>query len=191
MKKFRPVKPDFVSQKFGENRLPMYKEAGLLGHNGIDIPCPNGTEIRFELTDCYGKVYQKHIDDAGGLGLDIITDDKDGIFKHRYWHLKDYCVEVGDIVESGTLIGHADNTGRSTGSHLHWGLKPQRIDENGNYRNKEPNNGYKGGVDFKYKDIFVKDYIANLEGQISIIKKIINLIKDFLKADLSTNKTNI
>lgn len=181
MKKCRPIKPNFVSQRFGENKLPIYKEAGLLGHNGYDIPCPNGTEIRFEVLDAHGKVYQKHLDDAGGLGLDIITDDKDGIFKHRYWHLQDYSVEVGQIVGTGDLIGHADNTGKSTGSHLHWSLKPQIIDENGNYKNKFSKNGYAGAIDFQYTDIYIKDMMDNLYGQIGILKKIIDLIKSFLK----------
>jgi len=181
MNKYRPIKNNVVSQGFGENKLPIYKQSGMLGHNGIDLPCPNGTEIRFEVGDCRGKVYQKYLDIAGGLGLDVITQDKDGIFKHRYWHLRDYAVEVGQIVESGDLLGYADNTGRSTGSHLHWGLKPQIIDKNGNYKNKYPDNGYAGGIPFKYTDIYIKDLMDNLYGQIGILKKIIGLIKQFFK----------
>ncbi len=180
MKKARPIRNSFISQKFGENRLPIYKESGMLGHNGIDLPCPPGMELRFDVLDCHGFVYQKHTDSSGGLGLDVITEDKDGIFKHRYWHLKDYAVEVGQTVGTGDLLGHCDNTGRSTGSHLHWALKPQRIDDNGNYRNKYPDNGYAGAIDFTYKDIFVKDYMDNLKGQLSILQQIINLIKKYL-----------
>jgi len=181
LKKVRPIKKSFVSQDFGENRLPIYRAVGMLGHNGKDLPTPNGSELRFEVTDCHGKVWKKEIDAAGGLGLDIITEDKDGIWKHRYWHLKDYSVEIGQTVGTGDLLGHCDNTGRSTGSHLHWALKPQRIDENGNYRNLKPDNGYKGAVDFEYINIYVKDMMDSLFSQLSILQKLINLIKSFFK----------
>lgn len=181
MKKLRPIKSSRVFQKFGENKLSFYKEYGMLGHNGYDIPCPTGEEIRFEVKDCRGRVYKKVLDNSGGLGLDIITDDEDGIFKHRYWHLKDFSVEVGQTVETGDLLGHADNTGRSTGSHLHWSLKPQGVSAKGNYYNLEQNNGYFGAVDFDYEDIYVQDYMNNLKAQISILTKIIDLVKRFLK----------
>lgn len=181
MKKCRPIKPNYISQKFGWNNLTIYKELGMKGHNGIDIPCKDGEELRFDVKDCEGVVYKKEIDSAGGLGLDIITEDKDGIFKHRYWHLKDYAVEVGDIVETGDLLGHCDNTGYSTGPHLHWGLKPQFKDNDGNYRNEFQDNGYFGAIDFEWEDIYAKDLMENLTQQVGILQKIINLIKDYLK----------
>jgi len=37
-----------------------------------------------------------------------------------YMHLKDVEVEVGQIVRAGDLLGHVDNSGNSTGSHLHY-----------------------------------------------------------------------
>lgn len=39
-----------------------------------------------------------------------------------YMHLKDIEVEVGQIVHAGETLGHVDNTGNSTGSHLHYQL---------------------------------------------------------------------
>ena len=37
----------------------------------------------------------------------------------RYVHLKGACVEEGDQVERGQLIGYSGNSGYSTGPHLH------------------------------------------------------------------------
>lgn len=49
-------------------------------------------------------------------GLDIFT---------VYGHLSKTLVKEGDIVERGDLIGLSGNTGRSSGPHLHWGVKVQ------------------------------------------------------------------
>ena len=37
-----------------------------------------------------------------------------------YMHLKDIAVEPGQLVFYGDVLGHVDNTGNSTGSHLHY-----------------------------------------------------------------------
>jgi hypothetical protein len=37
--------------------------------------------------------------------------------------LNDFSVQNGQHVQAGDLLGHAGNTGFSTGSHLHFGLK--------------------------------------------------------------------
>ena len=37
-----------------------------------------------------------------------------------YMHLQDITVEKGDIVVYGETMGHIDNTGNSTGAHLHY-----------------------------------------------------------------------
>ena len=40
-----------------------------------------------------------------------------------YFHLADITVRAGDSVRQGQTIGHVGSTGRSTGPHLHWGVK--------------------------------------------------------------------
>ena len=51
--------------------------------------------------------------------------------KTIYWHLiKEIPVKVGQKVQAGDVVGYADNTGFSTGDHLHFGLKPQEKGEN-------------------------------------------------------------
>lgn len=194
MRIYRSLKTSFLTQKFGKENtkssvMPIYQSLGLIGHNGWDWAAKDGEKLYFDVS-CVGEVTQKHTDSAGGLGLDIITNDKDGLMKHRYWHLKSYECEVGDTVETGDLIALADNTGRSTGTHLHRGIKPQIIDKNGNYKNKLARNGYTGGIDIQpfYKNIFVLSEIENLKKtleiltkQVSLWQRLIQLLKSLFK----------
>jgi len=46
-----------------------------------------------------------------------------------YMHLKKVFVQPGDIVEPGTVLGLIDNTGASTGPHLHYQINAPRDDE--------------------------------------------------------------
>jgi len=184
MKIYRSLRTNIITQKFGENKSPLYKQRGLLGHNGWDWSAKDGEPLYFDVLGT-GIVYQKHTDSAGGLGLDIITHDKDGYWKHRYWHLKEYKCEIGDIVETGQLIALADNTGRSTGTHLHRGLKPQIKDSDGNFKNKLARNGYTGGVDIEpyFKNVYSRK-IWLLKHQISLIQRIIKLLTLQIKVTL-------
>lgn len=54
-------------------------------------------------------------------GNSVVIDHGWGIYT-GYWHQESFQVKVGDIVQEGQLIGTVGNTGRSTGSHLHWEL---------------------------------------------------------------------
>ncbi|RLC33784.1 hypothetical protein DRH14_04315 [Candidatus Shapirobacteria bacterium] len=51
-----------------------------------------------------------------------LTGDCDGIkFTTRYGHLLEgSAMHCGEVVEAGTIIGLVDNTGNSTGNHLHY-----------------------------------------------------------------------
>lgn len=106
-----------ISQKFGEN-IQYYQdhELGNLGHSGIDWPCVNGTPI-YASHD--GIVAHATIDQYGGKYIKL----EQGNWGTIYGHLKEFCVSEHQFVEAGQLIGYSDNTGFSTGSHLHWGLK--------------------------------------------------------------------
>lgn len=70
--------------------------------------------------------------------------------KTIYCHLKRGSLKVtaGDSVKVGQVIAHADNTGLSTGSHLHFGLKPiYKGEADWQWENLENNNGFRGAID--------------------------------------------
>lgn len=148
-----PIKANFVSQPFG-NVTSFYKENGINidAHNGIDYPVADGTPV-YAAHD--GLAYPE-IDDRGGNGVVIKTQstyDYRGsqvFFKTIYWHLKNAyaVVRPGQFVRAGDLIGYADNTGFSTGSHLHFGLKPFQFDpQTWQEMNVDQNNGTLGAID--------------------------------------------
>jgi len=152
-----------ISQLFGENAISWYREHGLDGHNGIDIPCPKGTPI-FAAHD--GKIIQAdNVNDSGGMGVKLATHDsyqyKDKVarFWTVYWHFQRVDVSLNQFVKAGEQLGLGDNTGISTGSHLHFGLLP--CYEINNYFYKlEPNNGYKGYIN--PLDFIVKNDIMEI-----------------------------
>lgn len=146
-------KPYFVTQYFGENKIPLYKELGLAGHNGWDIVCPLGKPI-YASHD--GQVVYAGQDKNEGIGVVVRTleqfldtNNNPQFFKTLYWHLlPNPPVSVGQKVKVGDLIGYGDTTGLTTGSHLHWGLKPIYQGENEwQWWNSEQQNGYFGAVD--------------------------------------------
>jgi len=185
---FRPVKQNFITQSFGikgtkASLLSMYQSLGLIAHNGIDFACQDKVPVYFNV-DGRGTIIGQYIDKNGGLGLDIVTEDKDGKFKHRYWHLHSFKCSVGDIVESGDLIALADNTGLSTGPHVHYGLKPVYLDDKGNYKNTEQNNGFWGAIDPApyFKNIYIIDHMKILLGTTILLKKqLVGILQKLLK----------
>lgn len=151
MKLEQPFKGFYrISQHFGENFNSWYKEDGNLGHNGLDFACPEGTPI---ISSTNGTVVYISTDIKRGEGVSIISDDifqwkgQNCVFSCSYWHLKDRTikVKVGDKVKIGDLLGLSNNTGMSTGNHLHMSIAP--IAPDGSKRLLDDNNGYRGYID--------------------------------------------
>jgi len=93
------------------------------GHEGIDIRAPNGTEI---VAVYPGKVYLVEKDpNSGPYGIQVRVEHQasEGIFKTVYAHFMEAKVQVNDNVVAGQVLGLANNTGNSSGAHLHLTLK--------------------------------------------------------------------
>jgi len=137
MSLIHPVKKVHITQDWGVNEA-IYRRFGLSGHNGVDYRVFDDNGKRAT----YGKSYAPHTgkiieasNNTNGYGWYVkIENDKEGSI---LGHHKELMVKVGDVVKQGDYIGITDNTGWSTGPHLHWGyyLKP---------RNKA--NGYSGTI---------------------------------------------
>ena len=67
----------------------------------------------------YGYVGNNPIAFADPWGL-CATDGDTTRVQTRYAHLDEVCVESGQKVTKGELIGYSGNSGRSTGPHLHF-----------------------------------------------------------------------
>lgn len=125
------------TQAFGADYQTYHARYGLSGHNGIDIGCPTMTPV---LSAADGWVSEKGFD-AGGYGnyIKIVHNG----YLTLYGHLNDIAVNLKDQVVSGQLVGHSNNTGMSTGPHLHFGVAPC----DGNGIKTEANNGFSGYID--------------------------------------------
>jgi murein DD-endopeptidase MepM/ murein hydrolase activator NlpD len=112
---------DFPSttQGFGENP-ELYRRWGLPGHDGIDFEAPTNSHV-YACAD--GEVYLVH-DGSGNhpYGIHVRILHHDG-YRTIYAHLNQALVHTGQVVEAGMLIGLADSTGNSAGSHMHLTLK--------------------------------------------------------------------
>lgn len=148
-----PLKDVRINQFFGENANPIYAKLGMKGHNGIDFYAPDGTPV-YAMHD--GVVTYAGLDGSNGNLIVIMTeqmfDYKDGqaYYKTLYGHLKTgtYKVTANQKVKAGDLIALADNTGASSGSHLHAGLKPVLQGEaSWQWYNLEQDAGYNGAID--------------------------------------------
>lgn len=186
-----PVNNPIINQLFG-NKDPMYSQMGMLGHNGIDFYAPHGTPIYAT----HDGLASFQIDSGGGHGVVIITDkpvEVNGVetyVKTIYWHMVDglkepkYQSPIADKtgfvkVSNGELIGYANNTGASTGDHLHFGCKTvDKGEYPGTWMNTEVGNGYFGAFDPKpFFDGSTPAQIQLLEKQISFMQKLILLYK--------------
>ncbi|MGN1375251.1 MAG: peptidoglycan DD-metalloendopeptidase family protein [Prevotella sp.] len=84
-------------------------------HKGIDVKVYIGDTIRAAFN---GKVRIVRYD-AGGYGNFVVIRHHNGL-ETIYGHMSKNLVEENQTVKAGDAIGLGGNTGRSTGSHLHF-----------------------------------------------------------------------
>lgn len=106
---------DRVTGVFGARRI--FNDEVVSRHRGVDIRSPAGTPVKASNT---GKVVLAR--DLYFSGNTVILNHGIGLFS-IYCHLSETVVREGTVIEKGTVIGRVGSTGRSTGPHLHWGLR--------------------------------------------------------------------
>ncbi|NTX59111.1 M23 family metallopeptidase [Myxococcus sp. CA051A] len=112
-----PLKYAHVTSKFGSRFHPVLQY--LKNHNGVDYGTPIGTPV-WAVAD--GTVTQAGW--AGAAGNMVVLRHANG-FETQYMHLSKVGegVRVGARVSQKQVIAYSGNTGRSTGPHLHFGMK--------------------------------------------------------------------
>lgn len=131
----------YITQGFGiENTAPSllddYQSFGLLAHNGLDFRAKTGTPLFAPLT---GKVT---VGDQGSSGYGKYVRVKTSTTEVVLGHLSKVLVTDGAFVHAGDKIAYSGNSGFSTASHLHFGLRFLEAGEIIDY-----SNGYFGYVD--------------------------------------------
>lgn len=207
---YYPCKPFFIGQYFAENKacsnpdqtgvvsaLPdgtcpvgkvkLYPLLGMAkGHTGLDLNAPDGWIVR---APCDGIVKELQLEPERGLGVGIISLEKKSMgefgehyAKIRQWHGKKILVQLGQVVRAGDILMLADNTGKSSGDHNHFELKPVEYDANDKHYNVFQDNGWFGSID--PLPFFNKYYAENAQ-QVEIIKKLIALLELQIKLQYS------
>ena len=117
----RPVK-GWTSSRFGYRKSPF---TGLREfHKGLDIATQKGTPI---IAPADGIV--TYVGRKGFMGNMIVIDHGHGMVT-RYAHLEKALKKRGETVKRGDTIALVGNTGRSTGSHLHYEVRLNGIPVN-------------------------------------------------------------
>lgn len=122
----------YYSSPFGYRRSPT-GGSGLEFHSGLDLVAPQGSYVRSWWTGTVVKVADR---DACGTHVIIRSGAWDHIYchmqgqvgtqgKNRYMIDREGGIAIweGQTIPAGARIGRVGMTGRTTGPHLHWGLK--------------------------------------------------------------------
>ena len=142
----RPIEPFELTQGFGGNP-EAYARFGLKGHNGWDLKTklpdtPQG--FRNILSSWRSQFYAQGNEGNDGFGLyfEVIVRLYN-TYKLTYAHCKS--IEHFENKNEGDVMAVSDNTGNSTGSHLHLTVKRGQL-QNGKFVSDNYNNGYFGAI---------------------------------------------
>ena len=121
---------NYITSRFGNRKW----NGAIRHHNGIDLVA---------LTDKGGHMTDYITAHTGGVVEEVGYNDSVGHFVSIrvrkttvmvYYHLKAKSkLKEGETIKKGATIGYMGNTGKSTGAHLHFGIK-----ESGKWIDPEP-----------------------------------------------------
>lgn len=149
-----------VTSQYGMRYHPV--EGRQKMHRGVDYGAPTGTEIRAVADGTVSYAGYK-----GANGNLIVLDHANG-FTTLYAHLSEIAdgIRAGKKVTRKTVIGEVGNTGRSTGSHLHFGMKrngeyvdPMKVE----FARAEPLEG-------EQLETFQREVVEPMSGQLDAIE---------------------
>lgn len=105
-----------ITSSYGFRKDPFHGHKAF--HAGIDIAAPLGSKV---LASADGVVAE--VGSAKGLGQYVKLEHADGSYS-IYGHLaRTTAVKEGRKVSAGDVVGRIGMTGRTTGPHLHFGIK--------------------------------------------------------------------
>lgn len=107
-----------ISGLYGWRENPITGE-GREFHEGLDIAARKGSQV---LASRDGTVTASFDDKYMGQTIEITHPDGAVTI---YAHMSDRVAKPGDVVMRGETIGHVGYTGRSTGPHLHFGIRQE------------------------------------------------------------------
>lgn len=128
-----------ITSKFGPRRYRY--------HYGTDIKLQTGDSVRSSFS---GKVRITDYD-RRGYGHYVVVRHDNGL-ETVYAHLSHVLVELDQLVEAGQVVGLGGNTGRSTGSHLHYEIRFL-----GNAMNPEKIIDFENGLPFMHEYMITKN----------------------------------
>lgn len=115
MEKFSIPVAGEISTTFGAGRILNGQPRNQ--HSGVDIKASFGEKVR--------AVSRGRVVLTGHFffnGKSVFIDHGNGVYS-MYFHLSEIAVTTGDELVKGAVIGRIGSTGRSTGAHLHFGMK--------------------------------------------------------------------
>jgi murein DD-endopeptidase MepM/ murein hydrolase activator NlpD len=111
-----------IVTKFGVRRV--INKIPKNPHSGIDVEAKEGEEVYAP-----NNGIAVLVDEQFFSGKSLILDHGQGIYT-MFFHLSKILITPGQQVNKGDVIALVGSTGRSTGAHLHWGVRIQgaRVD---------------------------------------------------------------
>jgi murein DD-endopeptidase MepM/ murein hydrolase activator NlpD len=111
-----------IGSRFGLRRI--INKIPKNSHSGVDVSAEEGDPVKAPNAGIAALV-----DEQFYSGKSVIIDHGQGIYT-MFFHLSKTLVTQGQPVKKGDIVGLVGSTGRSSGPHLHWGVRMQgaRVD---------------------------------------------------------------